>query len=459
MTGNNEKSNVSRRSYLKVTGLAGAAGVTGLAGCLGGGDDGNAETSAETSESGDGTTEGSGGSQSSDYNALEVQHWWTGGDGGPAIKALFEGFKEQYPDIQVNQNPVSGGAGQNLQNVIKKRVLNDNPPSSWQAWPGANLKPYVEADKLNGIGDSVWSKNGMEDAYLQGPKDAAKAGSDSFVTVPLNIHRLNNLFYNKKVLEQAGVDPSSLSKPSDLLDAMKTVDEETDAVGMAQQTKSAWCTSQLFATVLLGEAGVETYTAFTQGKVSENQEAVKNALDVVTKYKQYFNQDAGSLTWQEANKKVISGEAAFYHQGDWAAGMYRSQGDFEFEKDWDMVPFPGTKGMYSLVMDSFAFPKNNPSPEATKKFLQYVGSVDAQKRFNPKKGSIPPRTDVPQDAFGPFLQRQMKEFKSSDSQPPSIEHGLAIPPEQKSSFSDAMSSFISNWNVDNTYKQLESAFN
>ena len=422
-----ETTHTTRRRYLRGIG---AASITGL---------------------------GLAGQAAAQSNTLEVQHWWTGGDGGPAIQALFDGFKQQYPDIKVNQNPVSGGAGQNLQNVIKKRVLNDNPPSSWQAWPGANLQPYVQADKLKDIESSVWSKNSMKSAYLQGPKDAARPGGN-FVTVPLNIHRLNNLFYNKKVVEQAGVDPTSISKPSDLVGAMRTVEQETDAVGMAQQTKSPWSTLQLWATVLLGEAGGDTYTAFTQGNVQANQGAVKNSLRIVKRYRQHFNQDAGSLTWQEANKKLINGEAAFFHQGDWAAGMYRSQGDFAFGEDWDMVPYPGTKGMYALNMDSFPYPRNNPSPDATTKFLRYVGSVDAQRRFNPKKGSIPPRTDVPQDAFGPFLQRQMKEFKNSDSQPPSIAHGLAVPPDVLTNISSAIASFVSNWNVDAAYRQMAQAF-
>jgi glucose/mannose transport system substrate-binding protein len=442
---------------MKVAG-AGTIGVTGLAGCMGGGgDEETTTTDSETTESmndDEETTE----EQSSDYNTLEVQHWWTGGDGNKAVTALFEGFKEEYPDVEVNQNPVPGGAGENLKTVIKKRVLNNDPPSSWQAWPGAHLQPFVDADKLKDIGDSVWSANGMKDAYLDGPKDAAKPGGN-FVTVPINIHRLNNLFFNASVVEEAGVDTSSISKPSDVVDAMKTVEENTDAVGMAHQTKSAWSTAQLWAQVLLSEYGEETYVAFTEGKVSENEEAIKDSLNIVTEYTEYFNDDAGSISWTEANSKVINGEAAFFHQGDWAAGMYRGQDDFEFESDWGQVPFPGTEGIYALNMDSFPFPKNNPSPKATEKFLQYCGSVDAQERFNPKKGSIPPRTDVPKDEFGPFLSRQMDDFADSDAQVKSIQHGLAIPPEAKSNFGEAMSTFISDWNVDKTYDQLTQAFN
>lgn len=434
MTNANGGSDVTRRDYLKVAG-ASTIGVTGLAGCM-----------------------GDGGDEDIDYEKLEVQHWWTGGDGNKAVTALFEGFKEKYPDVEVNQNPVAGGAGENLHTVIKKRILNDNPPSSWQAWPGKNLQPYVDADKLKDIGDSVWSANDMKDAYLQGPKDAAKPGGN-FVTVPINIHRLNNLFYNTEVVEEAGVDPSSISKPSDLVDAMKTVEENTDAAGMAHQTKSAWSTGQLWAQVLLGEHGEDTYVAFTEGKVAENEEAIKNSLGIVKEYKEYFNGDAGSIGWTEANKKIINGEAAFFHQGDWAAGMYRGQDGFEFESDWNQVAFPGTSGVYALNMDSFPLPKNNPSPEATKAFLQYCGSVDAQERFNPKKGSIPPRTDVPKDEFGPFLSRQMDEFADSDVQVPSIQHGLAIAPDPLSNFGEAMSSFVSNWDVEETYSQLEQAFN
>jgi glucose/mannose transport system substrate-binding protein len=240
---------------------------------------------------------------------------------------------------------------------------------------------------------------------------------------------------------------------------MKKVESNTDAVGMAHQTKSAWSTGQLWAQVLLGEYGRETYVAFTEGKVSENEEAIEDSLSIVKEYTEYFNEDAGSISWTEANKKVINGEAAFFHQGDWAAGMYRGQDGFEFESDWGQVPFPGTEGVYALNMDSFPFPTNNPSPKAAEKFLQYCGSVDAQERFNPKKGSIPPRTDVPKDEFGPFLSRQMDDFADSDAQVKSIQHGLAIPPEALNNFGDAMSTFTSDWNVDKTYDQLEQAFN
>jgi glucose/mannose transport system substrate-binding protein len=429
---------ITRRRVLKG---AGTVGIAGLAGCIGG-NGGNGNSNNGGGKSGSGT--------------LEIQHWWTGGDGSAAIQALLKGFKQKYPDVTVKENPVAGGAGKNLKAVIKKRILNNNPPSTWQAWPGAHLKPFIKANKLKDIGDSVWSKNDMKSAYLKGPKQVAKPAGN-YVTVPINIHRLNNLFYNKNVVKKAGVDPASITTPSDLVGALKKV-EDAGYIGLAQSTKSAWTTGQLWAQVLLGEAGTNTYTAFTDGKVKKNKKSVTEALEIIKQYSKYFPKDAGVIGWQEANSKVINGEAAFIHQGDWAAGMYRAQNDFTFGKDWDHIPYPGTSGMYSLNMDSFPFPKNNPSPDVTEKFLRYCGSIEAQKRFNPKKGSIPPRTDVPMEPFGPFLKQQRKDFEQSKTQPPSIQHGLAITPDQLKNFNGAIKAFTAGYDVGAAYKDLVTVF-
>ena len=455
-----EPHNFSRRSVVKATGIAGAAGMTGLAGCTGGGDggSGDGESTSGDGGSGDGGSTTDGGDGGSGGNTFEIVHWWTAGGEQEALQALLDGFQEQYSDVEVENNPAPGGAGSALDTVIKNRVLNENPPSSFQIWPGKALYPYTEADILNDISDSVWSNNNMKSAYLQGVKDAAKGGTDNFVSVPINIHRLNNLFYNTSVVESAGVDPSSISDPQSLMDAMDTVAEETDATPMAHQTQSPWSTVQLWETVLVGESGVGTFQTFTSGDVASVESEVKSALTRVKEYSGHYPEDAGSISWDQANSMVVNGNAAFIHQGDWAAGQYKAADGFEYDSDWGNVAFPGTSGVYSLVMDSFVFPKNNPSPDATTKFLTYCGTKDAQKRFNTKKGSIPPRTDVSMDEFGPFLQTQSEDFANSDEQPATIAHGTAIRPEIKSNIEGAFASFLESNDVNKTYDELVKAF-
>ncbi|WP_411963692.1 ABC transporter substrate-binding protein [Haloferax sp. YSMS24] len=455
MTDNSFADDVSRRTYLKLAGGAGSA--TLLAGCTGGGGGGGGEDTTTEGGSDDTTTTESGGGGGGGQT-FEIVHWWTAGGEQEALNALLEGFQEAYPDVEVENNPAPGGAGSALDTVIKNRVLNQNPPSTFQIWPGKALFPYTDADLLTDISDSVWGKNDMQNAYLDGVQEAAKGGTDNFVSVPINIHRLNNLFYNTSVLESAGVDPASIESPSDLTSALETVASETDAVPMAHQTQSPWSTVQLWETILIGEAGVGAFETFTNGDVSSVEDEVKSALQTLVDYSDHFPEDAGSISWDQGNSMVVEGDAAFIHQGDWAAGQYNAADDFAYDSDWGNVAYPGTEGVYSLVMDSFVFPTNNPSPDATEKFLTYCGTTDAQERFNTKKGSIPPRTDVSMDAFGPFLQAQSEDFSNSDEQPPTIAHGTAVRPEIKSNIEGAFAAFLESYDVEGTYEDLVNAF-
>lgn len=298
----------------------------------------------------------------------------------------------------------------------------------------------------------------MRENYREGVQELARGGTENFVAVPINIHRLNNLFYNVSVVEDAGVDPDSIDDPNQLVDVLDTIAQETDAVPMANQTQAPWSTLQLWEDVFVGTNGVGNYRDVLAGNVSDYESEVRTSLERVATYADYFNEDSGSISWDQANAKVVNGDAAFIHQGDWAAGQYRTAENFDFDEEWGMTPFPGTSGVYHVVTDSFVFPTNNPSPGATSNFLNYCGSVDAQERFNPIKGSIPPRTDVPDDAFGPFLQSQIEDFRNSNSQPPTIAHGTGVSPEVKSNIEEAFAGFLENYDVDRAYNGLVNAF-
>jgi glucose/mannose transport system substrate-binding protein len=413
---------------MKTTGLAGAAGLASFAGCLGGGDGGDG-----SGKSGDGN------------NQLVLLHGWSGGDGSAAIQNMFDGFKKEYSDVDAELRAIGGGGNTTLNSVLNKRLKNQNPPGSWADWPGKNLLQFQaggDNNILGDIGDSVWSKNNMKEAYAEGPKNAGKPNG-TFICVPTNIHRMNNVFYNKKVIKQAGVDPSSISTPEDLTAAMKKVEKNTDAIGMAQSTKSPWTTNQLWASVFLGQQGWDGYQKFMDGSIGK--EPIAKAFKTLATYSKYFSDDANTIGFKEANKKVMNGKAAFIQQGDWVAGMYAGDDSFEYKKDWDYIAFPGTKNYYALNMDSWVFPKNSPAPEAAKKWLTYAGTKDAQVRFNTKKGSIPPRTDVSMKKFPEFQSDQFTDFKNSKAQPPSVAHGLAVKPETQAKLETAVSQNFSSY--------------
>lgn len=401
--------NTTRRDVLKGAGGLGAAGLTGLAGCTGGGG-------------------GEGG------GSVEVLHGWTGGDGETAADALTEAFNEEYPDTGLDMNPIGGGGNENLDAVVANRLQNDDPPSTFANWPGPNLARYEGV--LGDVSD-LWEEAGFTDSHVQEAVDLHQYDG-TFRAVPLGSHRLNCLFYNTSVVEEAGVDPDSLDSVSALVDALETVSTETDAVPMTHGASGTWTTTQLFGVTLLGTAGYDGYMNFVEG--SPSRDDVQAAFEsLATIFESYINDDAASIGLTESNQNIIDGNAAFIHQGNWAAGAYRNAEDFEYESDWGFKAFPGTEGMYTLHFDSFLFPANNPTPENTRTWLEFVGGEAAQVAFNQYKGSIPTRTDVDMSEFGPFLQETAEDFADADRRPPNIQHGLGITADQRSSLNDVIS--------------------
>jgi glucose/mannose transport system substrate-binding protein len=415
-----------RRRFLKLAAAGGLVGTAGLAGCAGQSSD-DQETQTESPF------------------PLEVMHGWTGGDGKEAITALTDGFKEKYPDMDTMFKPIGGVANVGLNTLINQRFANQDPPSSFAAWPGKHLSQYTADDLLGDITDSVWSHNDMESGFLEEAKELSKSDG-AYVAVPIGSHRLNNLFYNVSVLEDAGVDPSSISSPEKLVSALEAVDQNTDAAGMAQAMTGANTVLQLWGATFLGNQGYQPYMDLING--DGDVDAVKESLELVKQYAQYFNEDADSTSPPGANEKIMNGEAAFLHQGNWMAGGYRAN-DLTYNEDWGWIAFPGTSNMYTLHFDAFVYPGDNPSPQKSAKWLRYVGSKEAQIEFNKRKGSIPARTDVSKDEFGPYLQETIEDFASVDHKPPTIAHGLAVSPDKLVECRKVLNNnFMGPYNVD-----------
>ncbi|WP_435064883.1 extracellular solute-binding protein [Halobaculum sp. EA56] len=416
----------TRRDVLKGAGGVGAAGMVGIAGCTGGGGGGGSAT-------------------------VEVLHGWTGGDGAKAAESLASAWEEAHPDITLEFKPIGGGGNTNLNTVVSNRLSNNNPPASFAGWPGKNLVKYEGV-----LGDitSVW-EDGLKGAHVQEASELCKYNG-AYRAVPIGSHRLNCLFYNTSVVEEAGVNPDDLTSASALIDALDTIKSETDKAPMAHAMKAPWTTLQLVGAVLLSTGGYDTYMKVVNGEGGKS--AVRTAFETTkTILQNYINDDASSIGFTSANQKIMNGEAAFIHQGNWAAGAFRNKENFAYNEDWGFKTFPGTEGLYTLHFDSFIYPANNPAPEAAKTWEAFVGSKKAQIAFNKFKGSIPTRTDVSKSEFGPYLSETMDQFASADNRPPTLAHGLAVVPEKLTALKGVISNnFSGPYNVDKATNEFVS---
>jgi glucose/mannose transport system substrate-binding protein len=353
---------------------------------------------------------------------LEVLHGWTSGDGGRAIDAVEQMFRARYPDVSIDLRRVGGTGNENLNSAIDRRLASGNPPSSFAAWPGPNLTQY-EGQLVDVT--PVWEGADFEDSIH--PRVAEYCHVDgAYRAVPIGSHRVNNLFYNATLLDRADVDPSTLTSVSAFVDALDAVATRTDAVPLAHAMQAPWTNLQLFASVLLGQVGEAGYGRFVDGE--GDRKAVRGALETTRTLLTYVNDDAASISFTDANEKLLQGRAAFISQGSWVYGMYSDAESFAYGSNWGWRAFPGTDGLYLANLDAFTFPADNPTPAKKDVWARFVGEPDPQIAFSNRKGSVPVRTDFDSDRLAVFPRLVWRHLTGDATLVPTLAHGLAVPP-------------------------------
>jgi glucose/mannose transport system substrate-binding protein len=165
----------------------------------------------------------------------------------------------------------------------------------------------------------------------------------------------------------------------------------------------------------------------------------------------HVNEDAASLTWQDASQLVANGDAAFNIMGDWVDGYFSGTtagGNLGLvpNEGYGWAPPPGTDGVFQFLSDSFTLAKNAPHPDAAMAWLKTAGSKAGQEAFNPVKGSICARTDCDQSLFNAYLQTAMADW-STDTVVGSLTHGVTANDSWKNEINTALGLFLTDKDV------------
>jgi glucose/mannose transport system substrate-binding protein len=387
-------------------------------------------------------------------NVLEIYHWWTSGGEKAAIDALVAVFEKEYPDVAVIQSPVAGGAGYVMKSVMKSLVMSGEAPDAFQLHAGYEMKPYVDAGYLEPI-DDLWKSEGWESVIPPVVRDMVNWGGH-YYAVPVNIHRANVLWYNKKILDKYGIDPATLNTWDGFFAACDKLKAAGINYPIAMGGQGKWEIAHALEQIFASE-GIEFYQDLVNGKIDDpNNPKLVDALNTFKKYLNYVNPDYAALTWDQAVAKVIRGEAAFTIMGDWANGEF-FVANMTFGVDYGAMPVPGTQGMYGLVIDTFEHPKGVKHPENSIRWLKVVGSKEGQDAFNPIKGSISARTDADMSKYGPYQRSAMQDFKNAKYMYPSIVHGSGAPEVFAAKFNDIASEFATTKDVSAAAKAIVDA--
>ncbi len=386
-----------------------------------------------------------------DAGSLEVFSWWTSPGEAPALQALFDAYLAAYPDTEIVNAAVAGGAGVNAQAVLQTRLQGNQPPDSWQTHVGRELVDrYVVPGYCEPISD-LYTSEGWADVMPEGLVEQATWEGEQY-SIPVGVHRGNGFWYNRELMADNGIEVGDTMTIDEFLAAAETL-QGAGIPALALAMKDTFAGAQTFENTLLGVVGPESYNALFRGEASWEDAGVREAADAYAQMLEFVNEDFSALTWDQATALVIEGGAGFNSMGDWAYGEVVAR-DAQDNIGW--VSHPGTAGSFVLVVDSFTLPVGAPNAENARNWLTILGSLEAQEAFNPLKGSIAPRTDVNREIFSPYHQWSMDSF-ANDALVPSCAHGQAASPAFQQAFYDASSAFVTDKDVDSYLLMLADA--
>jgi glucose/mannose transport system substrate-binding protein len=294
----------------------------------------------------------------------------------------------------------------------------------------------------------LYEEQGWFDKYPAGLIDLMST-ADGVWSVPVNIHRSNVLWYIPENLTTWGVEvPATWD---DFLAICPTLqDQGVVPLALARN----WTHNHLWEAVAVAELGVDGWNALWAGEKNWTDADVKATWDLFGQILDCTNEDATSLSWQQASDMVINGEAAFNEMGDWANGYFETTKGLVPNEDYGWAPSPGTQGIFLALSDSFGLPQGAPNREAVLAWLALMGSVEGQDTFNPLKGSIAAHMDTDLSVYSVYGQSAAADW-SADTVVASLAHGAAANETFMNGFASAMEIFLGSGSADATAEALQ----
>lgn len=365
---------------------------------------------------------------------VEVLHWWTSGGEAAALNVLKQDLESK--GIGWLDMPVAGGGGEQAMTVLRARVTAGNPPTAVQML-GFDILDWAEEGALADL-NAVAAAEGWDDVVPNALQYFAKHDGN-WISAPVNVHSTNWVWANKSVLDNLG-----LAVPTtwdEFVAAMQAV-QDSGLTALAHGGQ-AWQEATIFDGVAMSAGGPEFYQAafIDLDEDALSSDAMLETFNRMEVLRGFVDENFSGRDWNLASSMVINGEAAFQIMGDWAKGEFINA-DKVPGTDFLCFRVPGSGGTVTFNSDQFAmFAVQGDAAADQQQLASSIMSPSFQSAFNVVKGSVPARTDVPNDAFDDCGKKGMADLAAANESGNlfgSMAHGHANRAAVKNAFFDVI---------------------
>jgi glucose/mannose transport system substrate-binding protein len=365
---------------------------------------------------------------------VEVLHWWTSGGEAAALNVLKDDLGTK--SIGWVDMPVAGGGGEAAMTALRARVTAGDPPTAVQML-GFDILDWAAEGALGDLSD-VAAAEGW-DAVVPTALQAFSKYDGKWIAAPVNVHSTNWVWINKAALDATGLAaPATWEELVAVLDAMAA-----NGITPLGHGGQAWQDATVFDGIVLG-MGTDFYQAafIDLDPAALGGEQMAEAFNRLIKLSSYVDENFSGRDWNLASAMVINGEAGMQMMGDWAKGEFLKAGKVP-GADFVCIRFPGTQGSVTFNSDQFAMfnVEGEGAVAAQGAMASAIMNPTFQSAFNVVKGSVPARTDVPNDAFDDCGKKGMADLAEANGKGSlfgSMAHGHAAPAAVKNATYDVI---------------------
>lgn len=371
---------------------------------------------------------------------VEGIHHWVSESEVNALNVILDGLRERGFEWQ--DSAVGGLTGANATQALRTRLAAGNPPGTMQflGFEGVNWAAEGVLRDLTPLADA----GGWEAALAPQLLPFVKSDDAGFFAVPINMHRTNWVWANKKVFDDAG-----LAVPT-TWDELIASGEKLKAAGIVPLATGdePWQIGTIFDSLMVDLNGPEFYrkAAVELDEATLLSPEMVATFDKLREVRGLVDDNFTGRDWAVATGMVINGEAAMQVMGDWAKGEFLAKG---LQPDVDFLCFatPTATPNYLFNVDAFGMFHSDVEgvTAAQDAFAETIMDPKIQHDFNEVKGSIPARSDVAVDDLDVCAQKSASDRAAAvdaDAMFGSLTQGFATQPEFSAIFLDVAARFF-----------------
>ncbi|MGI9391360.1 MAG: extracellular solute-binding protein [Boseongicola sp.] len=339
-------------------------------------------------------------------NAVEIEYWQYFFDARvTAMETLITNFEAANPDITVKMTHFPYA---DYRTKVAAAIPAGEGPDVVQLFYGW-LNDYVAAELIQPLPADSFPASKIDAEFF--PMVQAMKDGDQYWALPTAVRSLA-LFYNERLLEEAGVEPPTTL--DEMVAAAEAITKVDGAGNITQVGITAGMTAQdhhWWREVLVRQMGGEPYVDDYK-TVNYNSDAGAKALEFYVGMAEGDNPITSFGFMDEPQAAFKAGRAGMHIDGSFRIGSLNKLRGL----NWGVTELPamsdGTRSNYSSYwVNAITTKAEGEKHDAAVKFMQYVTSDEAMQIWLDTVGELPAKPSVGMTeanandpVFGPFIR-------------------------------------------------------